>query len=301
MTSVQPSGSKIGRLSAAERLARYNATTGSKSIAKERERTEEEQYMAKLFSIRSAHLPGNNWCQDWIQWMKNNHPLLGLCCRHPLNPIGIRPRLVLLMSSISFGLVATNLVYLFYGYYDADGISMKLDWFEDDENTFVITYKMISLWTIGGLLHSLVDLGMWHLTACACCLPGSGCHRRCGCLGKVGPYVAVLVAALLSAAATFVILMRASYEEGRSDSEWTTDVEDVESFVFLFSYLWELSMVYLCWHPFLATVFFSGAIWGVFPCIGGRPKEIKRQQDEAKRMQTMSTRTEQFDDDDLVL
>jgi len=33
----------------------------------------------------------------------------------------------------------------------------------------------------------------------------------------------------------------------------------------------------------LSTLFFSGAVWGCLPCIGGRPKEIKRQHDEAKK------------------
>lgn len=127
------------------------------------------------------------------------------------------------------------------------------------------------------------------MTACACCLPGSGCHRRCGFLGKVGPYAAVAVTAFLSAAATFAILLRASYEasdgmvDGINDDTWI-NIRGLESFSFLMAYLSELGMVYLCWHPLLSTIFFAGTIWRIFPCIGGRPKEIQRQKDEAKRI-----------------
>lgn len=303
MASNTPVSSSPANITAAQRLARYNATTGYGSHSQALADTKEEATMRKLFSIRSAHLPGNNWCQDWMQYMKNNHPLLGLCCRHRLNPIGIGPRLVLLLASVSFGLVAINLVYLFYDYYDANGVLLEIKLDGSDQGGFTITYYMIALWTIGGVLHSLADLGMWHLTACACCLPGSGCHKRCGFLGKVGPYAAVAITAFLSAGATFAILLRASYEASNgnvdviNDDTWL-NIGDVESFSFLMAYLSELGMVYLCWHPLLSTLYFAGAIWRIFPCIGGRPKEIQRQKDEAKRV--AHERGEHFEDDDIV-
>eukprot|EP00558_Chaetoceros_sp_UNC1202_P005389 CAMPEP_0197240190 /NCGR_PEP_ID=MMETSP1429-20130617/6526_1 /TAXON_ID=49237 /ORGANISM="Chaetoceros sp., Strain UNC1202" /LENGTH=219 /DNA_ID=CAMNT_0042699779 /DNA_START=77 /DNA_END=733 /DNA_ORIENTATION=- len=209
------------KLTAAERLKQYNL----ESHAGHKKESDEILMMKRLFSQRSAHLPGYNWCQDWVQWMLNNHPLLGLCCRHRLNPIGIAPRLVIILSSISFGLIATNVVFLFYRYYDANGIILKLEL--GGGEAIAVTYETIALWTLGGLLHSLTDLGMWHLTACACCLPGAGCYKICGCLARIGPYAAILIAASLSAGATFAILMRASYEERtgganeiNDDKEW---------------------------------------------------------------------------------
>merc|ERR1712176_507554 len=239
-----------------------------------------ELAMAKLFSIRSAHLPGNNWCQDWIQWMQNNHPLLALCCRHKLNPVGIRPRLVLLLSSVSFGLIATNIVYLFYRQNaGANGTLAEIEFGDDDAvdgKSFEITYEVIAAFILGGILHALTDLGMWHLTACACCLPGNGCHNRCGFLRYFGPYTAMAVAMSLTAGATFAVMMRISYEEGEKGNSF-------EPLSFSLAYLFELAMVYVCWFPMLSTFFFSGAIWPIFPCIGGRPKELKRQKDEAQR------------------
>merc|ERR1719246_248190 len=59
-----------------DRLQKYNSTIGHGAHTAE---NDEKLLFTKLFSIRSAHLPGNNWCQDWIQWMQNNHPVLGLC------------------------------------------------------------------------------------------------------------------------------------------------------------------------------------------------------------------------------
>ncbi len=97
-----------------------------------------------------------------------------------------------------------------------------------------------------------------------------------------------------------MIMLRASYEGSNGGEMWTVDpdaVGDSGSFRFLSSFLNELALVYLLWHPLLATIYFSGAIWGVFPCIGGRPKEIKLQKDEAKRMHESSSRSEKFNDD----
>lgn len=152
--------SGMSRVTAAEMLSRYNEKAGQTELAAA------ELKIQKLFAQRSAHLPGNNWCQDWFQWMRNNHPLLGLCFRHRLNPVGMGPRLVILLSSVSFGLIATNLIYLFYRTHpDANGSIINIEFGEDGSpilDSFQITYEAVCLWTLGGLLHSLMDLGMWH-------------------------------------------------------------------------------------------------------------------------------------------
>lgn len=282
--------SGTSRVTASELLAQYN----ERAHVGHREVEEEEVKLKRLYAARSAHLPGNNWCQDWIQWMRNNHPLLGLCCRHQLNPVGIGPRMVILICSISFGLLVTNLVYLFYrNFPDANGavisIDIDEDGYSDYSNSFVITYEMIVLWTLGGLLHSLLDLGMWHLTACACCIQS--------CIAKAGPYVAIAIAAVISAAATLAVVWRAMYEDNLienssannvvegQNNEWI-EVSNIQSFQFLYSYYLELMIVWFFTYPIMATIFFSGAVWSCIPCIGGRPKEIKRQEDEAKKKQT---------------
>lgn len=87
----------------------------------------------------------------------------------------------------------------------------------------------------------------------------------------------------LTAVATLVILRRVAYENKKAANDADADESKDQSFAFLLTYLLELVMVYACWYPMLSTLFFSGAIWPIFPCIGGRPKELKRQKDEAQR------------------
>jgi len=150
----------------------------------------------------------------------------------------------------------------------------------EESKRFVVTYEAVVLWTVGGLLHSLADLGMWHVTACACCV-GS-------CFAKAGPYFAVCISAILCALSTFAIFWRVEYEMQQGDDDGESEIDwvqwrTVESLQFLVSYFVELATVYFFHFPMMATIFFSGAVWGCLPCIGGRPKEIKRQHEEAKR------------------
>lgn len=258
--------------------------------------SKDELHLKKLLAARSAHLPGNNWCQDWFQWMRNNHPILALCCRHRLNPVGFWPRIVILISSISFGLTVTNLIYLFYRTHpDANGTVIKIQLGDEtatNMETFEVTYEAVILWTFGGFVHSLMDLGMWHLNACACCLQS--------CCAKAGPYISIAIAATLTAASTFAIIWRAEYENDvignnstivyeKGERHWTDQVENsLESFgslQFLWNYYVELLFVWILHFPIMGTIFFSGALYGVgWGCIGGRPKEIKRQQQELDEM-----------------
>lgn len=70
---------------------------------------------------------------------------------------------------------------------------------------------------------------------------------------------------------------------------------EITSFSFLYAYFVELGLVWFCYYPIMATIFFSGAIWPVFPCIGGRPKKIDRQREEKRRK--MNNGEETFEDD----
>eukprot|EP00986_Skeletonema_menzelii_P010122 scaffold4788_cov82-Skeletonema_menzelii.AAC.15 len=94
-----------------------SAGTASKRISEIHSRTtrrdrEIAELVPKLAS-RSYHLvPGSSWCDDWIQYQKNTHPLFSICCHHPLHPIGRFQRVIILVGSIAFGLAITNCVYL---------------------------------------------------------------------------------------------------------------------------------------------------------------------------------------------
>ena len=154
--------------------------------------------------------------------MRNNHPLLGICCHHRLHPLRLGQRCVILIGSIAFGLAATNTVYLYYIYKDTDMNEALLRIYLEGGNhlnrgdlkQFEITYGMISLWTFGGILHSLFDVCQWYLTACACCLP-TGCFRKCSRASqwhKSGSYIVLAITAMLLSFATFVVVLRATYD-----------------------------------------------------------------------------------------
>ncbi len=128
---------------------------------------------------RSYHLPGNNFYQDLCMYVRNNHQVFGICCHHKLHPVTIRHRLVILMGSLALGLTMTNAVYLYliWGMEDhsesAILISLGIGGDVVDniatENTLRIdiSYDMAILWTVGAASHSLFDLVLWHMIACA--------------------------------------------------------------------------------------------------------------------------------------
>ena len=298
---ISPSAEKKdeGRKTGAEMLAEYKLKQQIGHTKKEAN----ELQLRRLLAARSAHLPGYSWCADWVQWMRNNHPLLALCCKYRANPVGIGNRLIILLGSISFGLAATNFIYLFYQVYDdANGVVLKIKTGENlgEPTYFSLTYEMVVVWTLGSCLHSLLDLCAWHLTACACCMPGA-CLGRCGFLRTLGPFLTVSLCAIFVVSAITAVVMRANYEQGGGDGKslnGLTALEvEVESLSFLMGYFVELGLVYFLYYPIMATIFFSGAIRPCFPCIGGRPKEIERQLNEKKKLEAME---ETFHDDPIV-
>lgn len=232
--------------------------------------------------------------------MRNNHPLFGMCCKYKENPVGFGQRIVILISSISFGLAATNLVYLFYHLVEeANGVVLEIET-GGGEGKFILTYEQVAIWTFGSLLHSLTDLGIWHLTACACCMPGA-CCGCCGWLRTLGRFASIAVCGVFVALGTTALIMRANFEASQGEAELNklTGLElEIRSFSFLSAYAVELGLVWFCYYPIMATIFFSGAIRPVFPCIGGRPKEIDRQREEKRRK--MNNGEEIFDDDPYV-
>jgi hypothetical protein len=254
---------------------------------------EEEEYLIRLLSRRAMHLPNLNWAQDWLQFMKNNHPLFGIFFYHRLHPLKWGHRLYILLASTAFGLAATNCVYLYYVKHD-DEMDKVLIEIGLDESSILnfkhiealeVTYGMASLWTFGGVLHSIFDICMWYLSACACFLNGASCGKR-GKFQMIGTYIVIALAAVLLAFAIFVVLMRAAYdtrlrlaEEGLvlSDFEWQ-ELGRVRNFSFLTGYGIELCLVYFAYFPLLITVMFVG----ILPCVG-RPKEMKKQYRERLR------------------
>ena len=246
----------------------------------------------RLLARRSPHIPGNGCVADWVQYMRNNHPLLGICCKYKENPIVMPQRLLMLLGSIFLGFAVTNYVYIYFklNHGENDVVLFKMDFGGPSHE---VTYESLILWTLGAAVHSIVDLSIWHLATCAPCLPG-GC---CSCLGfmvNVGRYIYVSLCILFAMCGTLGIFMRTNYEaaaagEGDLSIKDLTklDISNVNAptFSFWVGYCVELILVYFLYYPIIATLLFAGCI----PFVGGRQRELERQEQENEEGNQEST------------
>ena len=175
---------------------------------------EEEELIRQKLSVRSYHLPGNTWIQDLTMYIRNNHLVFGLCCRHRLHPVTTKHRLIILLGSLAFGLTVTNAVYLYYLFtetrnYDDTAFALSIslsgemvDGLSTQKNVSLdVSNGMLALWTLGAGAHAMFDLLLWHMIACGYCR-----KRK---LGQAGWNVSVALVSISVAMASFVVLYRA--------------------------------------------------------------------------------------------
>jgi len=259
-----------------------------------------EEILVPLLAARSCHLPGNGWIADWCQWFQNNHTLFGICLHHRLHPLESWERCLLLLASVSFGLVATNIVYQMDRYHVYEGGTELLVY----EN-YTITHGMVLLWTLGGVGHSIFDMILWHIMSCPCCHPGGrwGHQRQSVRYKDCGSYALIPVIVTLLGFAIFLVLLRATEEEKRQatniddddnmnnnnnnnaegNNDYMDDALDIEiheweSFSFLSQYGIEVFLTWFLHFPIVGTILFSGILGcnGRLPILGGRPRDLKR-------------------------
>ena len=283
-----------------------------------------------LLAMQAYHLPGNTWCQDWRQYMTNNHPVFGICCHHPLHPIGACTRIVALIGSVIFGLALTNFFYLFFLWnpeYNQDVITVL---FGDDQE-YVLTTGMLLLWTVGGSIHAFYNLVMWHIAACVCCRTG-GCCESVACCPSLGKRLIRVFLLISVAFAVLVVLLRVgiSHQEqdpdefvqksatnttmnttdtsrGGSinivlgDDEWNLEVGEAQEFNFLVGYLVEMVLALFIYYPLGGTILFSGILGcGCIPLLGGRPAEVAAEKKKlAKRGGLQMNSTAGMDDEEM--
>lgn len=269
------------------RLSSYKSRMGRFSS---QEKASEAAILVPLLALQSYHLPGNNWRQDWCQYMANNHPLFGIFFHHPLHPIGACTRIVALIGSFIFGLVMTNCFYLFY-LIEPQFNQFVMDLF----GVYTLTTGMLLLWTLGGCMHTAYNLLMWHIAACACCRSGGCCQSKAWCpsLGKhllryfvfISLGLAVLIV-LLRVAITDVLNQdmdeeaeeessNLHFEFPQDDEEWDIHVNNAHEFQFVLGYLVEMTLALFIYYPLGGTILFSGVLGcGKIPLLGGRPAEV---------------------------
>ena len=254
----------------------------------------QDEILIPLLAQRSFHLPGNNKRQDWVQWMKNNHVIFGICLHHPLHPIETWERMIVLLGSISFAMIATNIGYI-WDWYDGeerqfDPRAVLYSWnvenmYGDDDGyiTLDFTYGTLILWTFGCTFHSLFDFFVWNLSACACCHPGgrfanSKDATRCRDLGS---YMLIPLVLGLMAVAGYSSFLRVTNRNEKLEETYEDDIIDnltagkLGDYSFLVRFGVELLLAWFAYFPIITTVFFSGILGcgGRIPLLGGRPRD----------------------------
>ena len=284
---------------------------------------DDKELLIPALALRSYHLPGYGYCDDWLQYFQNNHPLISLVCHHRLHPIKFPMRLVFLIGSIVFGLTLTNISWLWFFYSGTDQDEPAVTIYYgggsdgamsnstvltggDDENAIEITQGMLFLWTIGAALHALFDNTIWYITACVCCIK-SRQHHRFKCWGS---YCVILTVLVVTAIATLAVLLRVTLEQQQQQQEEETTVEeealgvegvdddavqirfqDASSYSFLLSYSAEMVLALLVYYPIVGTILFSGILGcGKLPILGGRPYEVMLEEKSKQRQQRQTRR-----------
>lgn len=243
-----------------------------------------------------------------------NHPVFGICCRHPLDPIGPWMRFFALIGSAIFGLAITNLIYILFVMEEKDydysfysfGIERNFTSNEDlNDNltTIDITTGIIWLWTAGGALHAVFDHLIWEVASCSCFAPGGRFEEYPYCQ-KMGPLLMIMITLIVTIGGCMTVLLRATQEayagpgginttnasiptwdELQGDDDEIYGViqvqRDPETYRFVLSYVVELILSFFLWYPFVGTILFSGILGcGRLPLLGGRPREVRMQRKE---------------------
>lgn len=160
-----------------------------------------------------------------------------------------------------------------------------------------ITKLMLTLWTLGSFLHSVFDLGLWHMKACTLCRYRGRIDER---LVRWGRVLGLFIVTIAMGVGGYAVLLRASIEykgEGSISEEveesimrnelYSVEFEDKRSFRFLLGYLVEFVLALFVYYPLAITVLFSGVLGcgGRIPILGGRPREMTRERryEESKR------------------
>jgi len=256
-----------------------------------------DEIIIQKLSVRSYHLPGNNWCQDWRDYIRNNHLVFGLFCHDKLHPVKNKHRILLLFGSLAFGLIVTNIVYLWGDELrETDDtlqnwgrqIYNETDIFDTDitiagQSLQLDASQMGILWTVGSATHSMFDFSLWHMISCGHCN-----HHRCDTVS--GWSVAISIVMVVFSITMAMIYFRAFRSNNDEDDEDILDIQqlDVETlfpteeepdFRFLYGYLIEVFFALFVYSILVQTILFSGILGcGRLIGLGGRPRELRQEQ-----------------------
>mmetsp|Transcript_4274 Transcript_4274/g.9179 ORF Transcript_4274/g.9179 Transcript_4274/m.9179 type:complete len:923 (-) Transcript_4274:396-3164(-) len=268
----------------------------------ERESEAQRRRFVRRLAARAYHFPGNTWCEDWVQYMGNTHLVFGIFFHHPLHPVRSWERCVILLGSVSVGLLVSNLIYLWFVHmeFGMDDTVLSLG----PRNSLDVTKLMIALWTLGSFVHTCFDLLVWHIKACTLCRLARESNHVSDDAVKCGRTAGVTIVLLTLAFATYLVLLRASEDynynqEGFADADIDNDGlgesffhsvtldTGAQHFDFLVGYIIEFILAVFVYNPLILTIVFTGILGcsGKLPVVGGRPREVRQQQEYAMKRQ----------------
>jgi|UniRef100_A0A8J9TFW6 hypothetical protein len=273
---------------------------------------------------QAYHLPGNDTAfQDWLAYMGNNHPILGLCLAHPAHPATRATRLLMLLASVTFGLVITNIFYLTWIYYEEDyevellalNTTTGVQLVDNTYGSVQVTTGMLILWFIGGMVHGVFDHVLWCMATGI--FPCSGfpnvakrsnnnnnnSNHTKGRERNWTLYIMIVIVMVSTAIATLgVVLNSAMNAEDRIDdvaqrapAETLNSVDGAEVGEFMLGFALELVMAYVLYFPLGETILFTGILScnGRLPMFAGRPQEIEQLREQQRpQAKTKSLQTE---------
>ena len=243
------------------------------------------------------HLPGNSYWQDLWQYFGNTHPLFGICCHHPLHPIGWGLRTCFLFGSVAFGLAVTNVIYVAFvidnSKYDATYYSASYNHtltgnqaIDSQLTQITVTNGMIVLWTVGGVMNAMYDVTIWTIASCKCFRSGTPGKDR------LRFYILMLILLTVVTGSTLAVLVRATFDSNQQTAEVANKLElkytpNAESYRFLISYAVEVALSLLVWYFLVGFVMFTGVLGcgGKVPILGGRPYELKKLDEMTRQSQ----------------
>lgn len=263
---------------------------------------------------RAYHLPNNNYCQDYRQYIANCHLIFGLFCYDKRSPVRIKHRVLLLCGSLAFGLNITNIIYLWGNqvFHDDEITSTFREWattkiptnlynstsatntlledtiLEDASARFKVSMgsQLTILWTVGAAIHAAFDMALWHMISCGYCSyrPNTTSRRQEHLL--FGWTTAIAIVMLMIIATCVVLYFRAFPMTEDEDGQLLLLMDDAEpaevmgfllrgDFSFILAFIIEFTVSLFIWTPLLMTTLFTGILGcGRIPCIGGRPREV---------------------------
>jgi hypothetical protein len=235
------------------------------------------ELIAPYLAARAYHIPGNDWYQDWFQFVyANNHPIFGLCLHYKHHPVSNGMRIVVFLGTILAGLAIYNIFYLYFLWRDGmlqntmieTGITIGVngDEYLTSKKILVKKWKLY-LWTLGSLINSIFNTSIWTLAACGIFAPG-GKFAHLGHLRWMGRVATFCIVFLVGFVALILMVIRAAdgvnsameLNFGALDESDFEDALRPQKYMYLKDWIIQVALSVFVYDAIISTVFFSGIL-----------------------------------------